>query len=106
VPFETEGGVVRIACANPIPKTEVTALERICGKKIEMYLCRETLPKQFLEGVARRFERYRRAHPRFKVSLPASFQFSTPDGPKLTDATFRGRTVDISEGGLQVIGPV
>jgi hypothetical protein len=106
VPFEIESGVVRIACSNPIPKMELDTLERICGKKIETYLCREALPRQFLEGVARRFDRYRRAHPRYKVSLPASFQCCTPEGPLLTEATFRGRTLDISEGGMQVQGPV
>ncbi len=106
VPFELDADVVRIACANPIPKMELDGLERICGKKIESYLCREVLPRQFLEGVARRFDRYRRAHPRYKVSLPASFQCCTPEGPLLTDATFRGRTIDISEGGMQMQGPV
>ena len=106
VPFETEGEIVRVACANPLEKPDLDMLERVAGKKIQMYLCREDLPREFLEGVARRFDRYRRAHTRFKVSLPASFQCCTPEGPLMADATFRGRTVDISEGGMQVSGPV
>ncbi|HLX62640.1 MAG TPA: PilZ domain-containing protein [Planctomycetota bacterium] len=106
VPFEANVQTVRIASANPISRVELDELTRICGKRIELFLCREEIPRQFLEAVARKFDRYRRAHPRFKVSLPASFQCCTPEGPLLTDATFRGRTIDISEGGLQVAGPV
>lgn len=106
IPFEQTAHAVRIACANPIPKMELDELMRISGMRIEQFLCREEIPRQFLEGVARKFDRYRRAHPRYKVSLPASFQCCTPEGPLLSDATFRGRTIDISEGGLQVAGPV
>jgi c-di-GMP-binding flagellar brake protein YcgR len=106
VPFEATGNAVRIASANPIPKTELDELVRISGKRIELFLCREELPRQFLESVARKFDRYRRAHPRYKMSLPASFQCCTPEGPLLSEATFRGRTIDISEGGMQVAGPV
>ncbi|MEI6233699.1 MAG: PilZ domain-containing protein [Planctomycetota bacterium] len=106
VPFESEGELVRLACANPIGKMDLDSLQRISGKRLECYLCREDLPREFLDGVVRRFDRYRRSQTRFKVSLPASFQCYTPEGPMLTEATFRGRTIDISEGGMQVVGPV
>ncbi len=106
VPFEEDGDLVRIACANPIPKIELDSLARISGKRLECYLCREELPRKFLEAVARRFDRYRRSSPRFKVSLPATFQVTTPEGPLLADTLFRGRTIDISQGGMQVVGPI
>ena len=106
VPFEGEANIVRIAVANPLSQNTLAELSRITGRRIEQYLCREDLPREFLDSVARRFERYRRTHPRFKISLPMSFQCCPPEGPPLSSATFRGRTVDISEGGLQVSGPV
>jgi c-di-GMP-binding flagellar brake protein YcgR len=106
VPFEMEDDLVRLACANPIAKNELDTLSHICGKRLECYLCQEDIPGKFLDAVARRFDRYRRSHPRYKVSLPASFQCCTPEGPLLSEATFRGRTIDISEGGMQVVGPI
>lgn len=105
IPFEAEDGMVHIAVANPIPANDLAELSRIAGRQIEQVLCHENIPREFLESVARRFERQRRAHPRVKVSLPMSFQCFYPEGTPLSAATFRGRTLDISQGGLQVTGP-
>ena len=106
VPFEILGDSVKIACANPVPRMELDVLSYMCGKRIEAFLCREDLPGDVFEIVAREFEHYQRSTPRVKVSLAASFQCRIPKGPLLTEATFRGRTVDISDGGMQVVGPV
>lgn len=106
VPFEGEPELIRIATANPISKVDMAELTRIVGRHLEQYLCREDLPRQFLESVARRVDNQRRVHPRFKVSLPMSFQcYPNESGVALSGATFRGRTLDISQGGMQVTGP-
>ena len=106
VPFEMEDDIVRLACANPIAKNELDTLSHISGKRLECYLCHEDMPAKYLDADTKRFDRYRRSQPRYKVSLPASFQCCTPEGPLLSEATFRGRTIDISEGGMQIVGPI
>ena len=106
VPFASDGRTVRIASGNPLLKLELAELERICGMKIEAFLCREEIPRAYLEALAQTAETHRRAHLRFKVSLPAAFQCYNEEGGTVSDAVFRGRTLDISEGGLQVTGPM
>jgi c-di-GMP-binding flagellar brake protein YcgR len=59
-----------------------------------------------LDALAQSADTHRRAHPRFRVALPAAFQCYSQEGTTVSETVFRGRTVDISEGGLQVTGPL
>jgi c-di-GMP-binding flagellar brake protein YcgR len=106
VPFEADERVVRIASGNPLLKLELAELERICGRKIEPFLCREEIPRTYLEALAQTADTQRRSHPRFRVSLPAAFQCYSQEGTTVSETVFRGRTLDISAGGLQVSGPL
>jgi hypothetical protein len=106
VPFEMNEERVRIACTNPLSRADQDTLERYCDKRVELHLCREDLPAQLLIGAASALDPQRRSHPRFRVSLPASFQCTSADGRLLVDAKFASRIIEISDGGMKIIGPV
>ena len=106
VPFELSGERIRLACTNPLSRADLETLERYCGKRVELHLCREDLPAQFLIGAASGLDPQRRSHPRFRVSLPSSFQCMKEEGRLLVEAKFPSRIIEISEGGMKIVGPV
>jgi c-di-GMP-binding flagellar brake protein YcgR len=48
----------------------------------------------------------RRRYPRYPMAFPATYQFCGETGEPIDEALFRGRVVDISEGGIRLEGPL
>ena len=105
VPVALNAETVRIACVNPISKSELDALEKICGKRVELVLCPEKLLTRFFAGIQKGDIQKRRSHTRFDVSMPTTFRTSPADGPLQFGAAVSGRVIDVSMRGMQLIAP-
>lgn len=105
VPVSLDENSIRIACANPISKPELDTLARLSGKQVELVLCQEDLPSKFFDAVENMVIQKRRTHPRFKVSMPATIRCCSADDAKKYGDALPGQVVEISNGGMQLIGP-
>lgn len=104
VPIEEAKDVVCIAVANPLSKGVVGELERLCEKRVEIFLGREDhvlLGLDHLRPVERNHER---RFTRFPTNLPVMFQLCNRLGRLHEIRCYVGRTLNVSEGGLQIEG--
>lgn|SRR5579862_106370 len=101
VPIARNAETIRIACADPISKSELAAFEQLCGKRVELVLCPEGLPSKVLNLLELNLKR--RTHQRFNVSMPASIRNRTAEGC-FGDA-LPAKVIEISKGGMQVLCP-
>ena len=105
VPVAMDDETIRIACANPISKPELNALEKLCGKRVTLILCPDDLPAKFLDALDNGMLLKRRVDQRFKVSMQASIRCCAGEGALSFDGEVPVQVIDISKGGMQVIVP-
>lgn len=104
VPIEEAKDVVCIAVANPLSKGVIGELERLSEKRVEVFLGREDhvlLGLDHLRPVERNHER---RFTRFPANLPVMFQLCNRLGRLHEIRCYVGRTLNVSEGGLQIEG--
>lgn len=101
VPISRDYETIRLACADPISKSELAVFEQLCGMRVEMVLCPEDLPSKVLDVFESNLKR--RTHSRFKVSMPASIRCCSAEG-RFGDP-LPAQVIEISKGGMQVAGP-
>jgi hypothetical protein len=106
VPIDDSRAIVCIATANPLSKAVVGELEAMCRKKVEVFLAQEDLVLRALDRLRPEEREHDRRYNRYFISLPVSYQFCNRLGRLAEMVSYNGRTVDISEGGLQIEGPV
>ncbi len=104
MPIEDSKDVVCIAVANPLSKGVIGELERLCKKHVEVFLGREDhvlLGLDHLRPVERNHER---RFTRFPTTLPVEFQLCNRLGRLHEIRCYVGRTLNVSEGGMQIEG--
>jgi hypothetical protein len=105
VPIENSRVVMCIAAANPLPKAVIAELEKLCQKKLEVFLAQEDLVLRALDRLRPEEREQDRRYNRYQVALPITYQFCNRLGRLAEMVSYNGRTMDVSEGGLQVEGP-
>lgn len=104
VPLDEAKRLLCIAVANPLPDRELQNLERLAGKKIEVFLAQEDLILAQLDHLRKEVKRPERQHRRFEAALPVRWRLCNRLGAAAEKETHHGLTRDISEGGFLVEG--
>ncbi len=104
VPFDDSKAFVCIAVADPLPQTTTRELEKLCGKRIEMFLGQEDLVIRMLDKVRGKQKRKLRRFIRYEISALARYQFCSRLGHPAEEVIHHGTTLNISEGGFLIEG--
>lgn len=102
VPFEETPSYVCLAIAEPLKLSAVRELEYGCRRPVKLFVAQERLVDQCRDKL---YEgRIPRQFTRFKATIPVELQFCTRIGTPIEEAIRTVTTVDISQGGLGVLG--
>ena len=104
VPFDDSKAFVCVAVADPLPMTTQKELEKLCGKRIEMFLAQEDLVVRTLDKLRGKQKRKLRRHIRYEVNALVRYQFCSRLGHPAEDVIHNGTTLNISEGGFLIEG--
>jgi hypothetical protein len=104
VPFDEAKAFVCIAVADPLPQTTSREMEKLCGKRIEMFLGQEDLVIRMLDKVRGKQKRKLRRHIRYEISALARYQFCSRLGHPAEEVIHHGTTMNVSEGGFLIEG--
>jgi hypothetical protein len=104
IPFDAGRRLLCVAAANPIPEREVRELEKLAGKKVEVFLAQEDLILLALDKLRSSDKRPERKHRRYEIAVPIQWQLCNRLGAPAEKETQRGLTRDVSEGGFSVVG--
>jgi hypothetical protein len=104
VPFDEAKSFVCIAVADPLPQPTVRDLEKLCGKRIEVFLGQEDLVIRLLDKARGKQKRKLRRHIRYEISALARYQFCSRLGNPAEDVIHHGTTMNVSEGGFLIEG--
>ena len=104
VPFDEAKAFVCIAVADPLPQSTLRDLEKLCGKRIEMFLGQEDLVIRLLDKARGKQKRKLRRHIRYEISALARYQFCSRLGNPAEEVIHHGTTMNVSEGGFLIEG--
>lgn len=105
VPFDESAAVLCVAACNPLEPETVKDLERISRKVVEVFLAREDHVARQLDWLRVKMKTRSRRGMRFRLHLPASYQFCSRMGVRSDKDVFDAATVNISEGGFLIDSP-
>jgi hypothetical protein len=104
VPFDEAKTFVCIAVADPLPPQSVKDLERMCGKRIEVFLAQEDLVVKMLDKARGKHKHKLRKHIRYEIQTMVRYQFCSRLGNPAEDIIHNGTTLNVSEGGFLIEG--
>ena len=104
VPFDDSKSFVCVAVADPLPQNALKELEKLCGKRIEIFLAQEDLLVRTLDKIRGRAKRKLRRHIRYEINTLVRYQFCSRLGNPAEEVIHNGTTLNISEGGFLIEG--
>jgi hypothetical protein len=104
VPFDEAKTFVCIAVADPLPQQTIKDLERMSGKRIEVFLAQEDLVVKMLDKARGKQKQKLRKHIRYEIQTLVRYQFCSRLGNPAEDIIHNGTTLNISEGGFLIEG--
>jgi hypothetical protein len=105
VPIDDTRKMLCVAAANMLPRTLVAELERLCQRRVEVFLAEEDRVLAALDSLRPSERAHERIHARYAAVLPVTYQLCNRLGRLSEPTVYAGRTTDVSEGGLQIEGP-
>ena len=106
VPFEDSGAVLCVAACNPLDPVMLREQEKVLRKVIEVFLAREDQVARQLDWLRIRLKTRSRSSLRYAMRLTVSYQFCNRLGVRIDKEIHSGSTLNVSEGGYLVEGPV
>ena len=104
ITFDASPMIVCIAVADPLPPSTAAELERLCGRKLEVFLALEDLIVAHLDKIKSRHKREPRKFLRYELNVPVEYQFCGRMGTPAEERKHSGITRNICEDGFLIEG--
>ncbi len=104
VPFDDTKHLVCLAVANPLYPEVLEELEQICQRRVEVYLTDEDMLLKHLDDARPKDLSLSLKHQRYGIEYEIKYRFCNRLRRILDPRVYNGKTVDVSEGDLIVVG--
>jgi|GEM_PF-1143267 len=104
IPFDITEAFVCVAATEPMSQSTLEEMQRICGRRVEVFLAREDQILKYLEKWAKPQKHRSRRFIRYDVIVPISYQYCARFGAAADPVYYQGVTLNLSEGGILIEG--